>query len=110
MILDELDTELERKIMKHQSIYFTQLGRKYGVDRHTISRHYEAFKNGPSKRKRRKSLIIDYETEIKEMLKEGDSIKYIYMFLLNRTSFDLLKSYSNFKQYINRWYKDFKIS
>ena len=46
MILDELDTELERKIMKHQSINFTQLGRKYGVDRHTISRHYEAIKNG----------------------------------------------------------------
>lgn len=109
MILDELDTELERKIMKHQSINFTQLGTKYGVDRHTISRHYETIKNGPSKRKRRKSLIIDYETEIKERLKEGDSIKSIYMSLLNRTSFDLLKSYSNFKQYINRWYKDFKI-
>lgn len=109
MILDELDTELERKIMKHQSINFTQLGTKYGVDRHTISRHYETIKNGPSKRKRRKSLIIDYETEIKERLKEGDSIKSIYMSLLNRTSFDLLKSYSNFKQYINRWYKDSKI-
>lgn len=109
MILDELDVELARKIMKHQNINFTQLGRKYGVDRHTISRHYEAIKNGPSKRKRRKSSIIDYEVEIKEKLKEGDSIKSIYMSLLNRTSYDLLKSYSNFKQYINRWYKDFKI-
>ncbi len=45
MILNELDVETERKIMKHQKINFTQLGKKYCVNRHTISRHYEAIKS-----------------------------------------------------------------
>ena len=40
MILDKLDLELAKRIMKHQSINFSSLARKYGVDRHTISRHY----------------------------------------------------------------------
>ena len=54
-------------------------------------------------------MIADYEAEIKEKLEDGDSIKSIYMSLLNRTSFDSLKSYSNFKQYVNRWYFDSKV-
>lgn len=98
MILDKLDLELAKRIMKHQSIInFSSLARKYGVDRHKISRHYLRIKNGPPIRKRRKSLIADYEAEIKEKLEDSDSIKSIYMSLLNRTSFDSLKSYSNFK-------------
>lgn len=109
MILDKLDLELAKRIMKHQNINFSNLARKYGVDRHTISRHYLRIKNGPTVRKRRKSLIADYEAEIKEKLEDGDSIKSIYMSLLNRTSFDSLKSYSNFKQYVNRWYFDSKV-
>ena len=97
MILDKLDLELAKRIMKHQSINFSSLARKYGVDRHTILRHYLRIKNGAPVRKRRKSLIADYGAEIKEKLEDGDSRKSIYMSLLNRTSFDSLKSYSNFK-------------
>lgn len=52
MILDKLDLELAKRIMKHQSINFSNLARKYGVDRHTISRHYLRIKNGPPIRKR----------------------------------------------------------
>ena len=96
MILDKLDLELAKRIIKHQSINFSNLARKYCVDRHIISRHYLRIKNGPPIRKRQKSLIADYEAEIKEKLEDGDSIKSIYMSLLNRTSFDSLKSYSNF--------------
>lgn len=36
MILDKLDLELAKRIMKHQSINFSNLARKYGVDCHTI--------------------------------------------------------------------------
>lgn len=98
MILDKHDLEQAKRIMKHKSIVnFSSLARKYGVDRHTIQRHYLRIKNGPLIRKRRKSLIAVYEAEIKEKLEDSDSIKSIYMSLLNRMSFDSLKSYSNFK-------------
>lgn len=56
MILDKLDLELAKRIMKHQSINFSSLARKYGVDRHTISRHYLRIKKWSTSKKTTKKF------------------------------------------------------
>lgn len=109
MKINELDAELLNLIMNHAEINFSSLARKFGVERHTIARHYKSINFGKKLRKRRITSILAFEDEIKERLEHGNSIKSIYMSLLNRTTLEKLGSYSNFKQYINRWYKDAKI-
>lgn len=107
MEINNLDIELERKIMSHREINKSAIARKYGIDRHTVSRHLNKIEGTIKKRKRRDCKIIEYENEIIDMLLDGCTIKSIYMFLLNLTAIEDLKTYSNFKQYVRRWYSEY---
>lgn len=95
--------------MTHKEINKTQLAKKYQVDRHTIARHLDAIELGKIPRKRRECRILFYEDEIKDCLRNGDQIKSIYMSILNKDDYEKIRSYSNFKQYVNRWFSEDKI-
>ena len=109
MNIEELDAEILFKIMNYREINKSFLARKYGVDRHTIARHINKVNGEIKERKARSCCILEYKDEIIERLKEGNSIKSIYMSILNRTTYDKLKSYSNFKQYVKRHFNDYLI-
>ena len=108
MILKELDIELGGLLLKHREINKSLLALKYGVDRHTIDRHLKSNEN-KKERKKRECGLLKYYDIIKEKLIENPSIKATYMYLLNTTSYEEIGSYSNFKQYVERHFKEVRI-
>ncbi len=109
MNIEELDKEILFDIMNHRTINKSALAKKYGIDRHTIARHIDNIEGDTNKRKLRQCHILNYKDEIIEMLLEGNYIKAIYMSILNRTTYEELGSYSNFKQYVERHFKEYYI-
>ena len=110
MILTELDKELGVLLMTKRGINKSELSRKYGVTRNTIRAHINSFDSTRKERKRRNCGLLKYDSFIKnEITKYNPSIKSLYMELLNLTTYKEIGSYSNFKQYVERHYKDLRI-
>lgn len=108
MINKELDIELGGLLLRHKEINKSLLAVKYGVDRHTIDRHLKSIEN-KKERKKRECGLLKYYDLIKEQLMENPSIKATYMYLLNVATYKEIGSYSNFKQYVERHFKEVRI-
>lgn len=105
MIIKDLDIEIGGLILKHKEINKSMLAIKYGVDRHTIDRHIKALES-PKVRKKRTCGLLKYYEIIKNQLNKDPSIKSVYMYVLNISSYSEIGSYSNFKQYVEKHFND----
>jgi len=105
MIIEDLDIEIGGLILKHKEINKSMLALKYGVDRHTIDRHIKALEK-PKERKKRSCGLLKYSDIIGNQLRIDPSIKSVYMYVLNISSYAEIGSYSNFKQYVEKHFND----
>ncbi len=99
MKIQGLDEELGGLILKHKNINKSELATKYGVERHTITRHINKLEN-KRERKLRSCGLLKYYDVIENKLKEESNLKSVYMYLLNISTYEEIGSYSNFKQYV----------
>lgn len=77
---------------------YSELGRKYGIDRRTVKKYYEGYEGKPTNRNK-PSKLDEYKEEIYEKLQiEGIKVKAIYEYFLDK-NYDV-GSYSNFNKYI----------
>ncbi len=86
---------------------FSELARIYDMDRHTVAKYWH---NGGIKhmeRKSRKSILDQYEEEIKTLLKKPWVNKRVaYKYLLDKYGSDHIGTYNNFKYYT--WKREMK--
>ena len=79
---------------------FSELARIYDMDRHTVAKYW---RNGGIKhmeRKSRKSILDQYEEEIRTLLKKpGVNKRAAYEYLLDKYGSDHIGTYNNFKYY-----------
>jgi transposase len=92
--------EITLRMLKTMKIKpnYSELERKYGVSRQTISKYDKGYKGKP-KTRNKKSIFDKYEEEISEKLKiEGVTIKGVYVYFANKYS-DFGKE-SNFRKFV----------
>ena len=86
---------------------FSELARIYDMDRHTVAKYWH---NGGIKhmeRKSRKSILDQYEEEIRTLLKKpGVNKRAAYEYLLDKYGSDHTGTYNNFKYYT--WKREMK--
>lgn len=79
---------------------FSELARIYDMDRHTVAKYW---RNGGIKhmeKKSRKSILDQYEEEIRTLLKKpGVNKRAAYEYLLDKYGSDHIGTYNNFKYY-----------
>jgi transposase len=81
----------------HMKPNFSDLGRQYGLDRHTISQYYRDGGKKPIKRMRM-SILDAYVEDIRELMKTpGRSKKAVYEYL--KDIHEDIGTYSNFRSY-----------
>ena len=102
---NEINIVGELRVMKDMGIKpnFSELARKYGIDRHTIKKYYEA--NGTIKRKGRpKASKWDHMLDeiIYVLEKPGVSYKAAYMFFKNMRKEALPGDYNSFRNFCYR--------
>ena len=94
-------------IINHEEINATAVAEEFGIDRHTVVKHYKELTNQTSKVPRKKrdcyllNIIKDYEDRI---LNPKIKLKATYMFIINAHSVKQIGTYSNFVQYVRRHY------
>lgn len=98
----EINLVGEIKIMKEMDIKpnFSELSRKYNIDRHTVKKIYENDGLIARKTSSRSSMWDEYLEEIIELM-SGDTVskKAAYMYLINKYEGKLTGTYNGFKWY-----------
>ena len=98
----EINLMGEIRIMKDLGIKpnYSELARKYGVDRHTVRKYYEAGEIPPRKPSGRASAWEPLRDEIERIMDKPDVTKAsAYYFLQEKYGDDLPGSYSGFRAY-----------
>lgn len=108
----EMDQIIRSYTMAGMKPNVSELARKYGLSRGMVARHIKALdlKNEPKERKRRTCSLMKYDEVVKVFLSDSCcSLKSIYMYLLNVEAAEKeLGTYSNFKQYVARHFKEIR--
>lgn len=82
---------------------FSELSRRYGIDRHTISKYYKNGGKTIKRRKNKQSYYDEYISEIIELLsKPGVTKVAAYNYLCNKYPNTFHQNYSAFKSYTLR--------
>jgi len=77
---------------------FTELGKEFGKDRHTIKKYYEGYE-GPNATRKRPSKLDKYYDEIKSKFElVGVNKMAVYQYIYQKD--DSIGTYSNFKKYV----------
>ena len=98
--MEEVKGEL--KIMETLGIKpnYSELSRKYGIDRRTIKKYHLGYEGKP-KNKNKESKLDKYKNEIITKINlNGSTIKGTYKYFENK--YKDIGSYSNFKTYIRK--------
>jgi transposase len=79
---------------------YSELSRKYGIDRRTIKKYHEGYEGKP-KTKNKKSKLNKYKEEIIQKINlTGATIKGTYIFF--KKKYKEIGTYSNFKAYVRK--------
>lgn len=79
---------------------FSELARKYGVDRRTVKKYYEGYEGKP-KTRNKQSKLDKYYDEIKAKLEiTGVTVKGVYEYFISKDCD--IGTYSNFNKYVKR--------
>lgn len=79
---------------------YSELARKYGIDRRTIKKYHEGYEGKP-KTKNKKSKLNAYTEEITQKINlTGATIKGTYMYF--KKKYENIGTYSNFKTYVRK--------
>jgi transposase len=81
---------------------FSELSRKYGIDRHTIAKYYKEGKIPERKQTVKISCLDEYYEEIKEKMKLCATVQAAYMYFRNKYGEEEFKTYSTFAHYVKR--------
>lgn len=80
---------------------YSELARQFGIDRHTLKKHYDAGGTKPRKKREYTSELDQYKNIIEEKLEiKGITYKGIFAFL--KETKNLKCSYSNFEKYMKK--------
>ena len=99
-ILMIMNLQGQLTILKSMNIKpnFSELARKYNLDRRTIKKYYEGYE-GKTKNRSKGSKLDRYYAEIKEKLAiNGVTVSGVYQYLNDKYSD--IGTYSNFNKYI----------
>ena len=105
--IEDMEACIMKCIIEHKAINATAVAEEFGIDRHTVVKHYKELTNQISKIPRKKrscyllTIINDYEERI---LNPKIKLKATYMFIINAHSVKQVGTYSNFVQYVRRHY------
>lgn len=105
--IEEMRKYIMKNINSHIGINSLAVAEKYGVDRHTVVKHYKELTNQVTKPKRKNrdcyllTIIKNYEEMI---LDPTIKLKATYMYILNAHDIKQVGSYSNFVQYVRKHY------
>lgn len=105
--IEEMRIYIMQKIINHLEVNASAVAEKYGVDRHTVVKHYKELTNQISKQERKNrdcyllTIIKNYEDMI---LDPTLKLKATYMYILNAHDIKRVGSYSNFIQYVRKHY------
>lgn len=105
--IEDMEARIMKCIIEHKAINATAVAEEFGIDRHTVVKHYKELTNQISKIPRKKrscyllTIIHDYEERI---LDPKIKLKATYMFIINAHSVKQVGTYSNFVQYVRRHY------
>lgn len=105
--IEEMEAYIMKSIIEHKGINATAVAEKFGIDRHTVAKHYkELIQQTPKKvRKRRDCPLLLISKIYEEYILDPESkLKATYMFILNIYSRKEIGSYSNFVQYVRKHY------
>ena len=76
---------------------YSELSRKYGIDRRTVKKYHEGYE-GKSLTRNKGSILDKYKDEIKEKLElSGATINGTYQYFLKKEN---IGTYSNFYKYV----------
>ncbi len=79
---------------------YSELARKYGIDRRTIKKYHEGYEGKP-KNNNKKSKLNIYKEEISQKINlSGATIKGTYMYF--KKKYNEVGTYSNFKAYVKK--------
>ena len=79
---------------------YSELARKYGIDRRTVKRYHLGYEGKP-KSKNKSSKLDQYKEEITQKINlTGATIKGTYMYF--KKKYEDIGSYSNFKTYVRK--------
>lgn len=81
---------------------YSELSRKYDIDRRTVKKYHLGYEGKP-KTKSKKSKLDKYNEEIKQKINlTGATIKGTYKYFENKYTYQNIGSYSNFKTYVRK--------
>ena len=92
----------ELLILKHMNIKpnFSELARKYDINRHTIAKYWRNGERKQMERKPKKSILDQYIKEIERLFqKTGVHKRAAYEYLAHKYGAENIGSYSNFRHY-----------
>ncbi|MDQ0361871.1 IS21 family transposase [Breznakia pachnodae] len=102
-----MDTNLHGELLIYMNMNikpnFSALQRKYGVNRHTISKYWKQGGRQTVQRKKKKSRLDPYQEEIIKLLqKPGVNNRGAYEYMIDKYSVEELGTYNNFRSYTYR--------
>ena len=97
----KLLTQLEIIKMTNCKPNFSELSRIYNIDRRTIKKYYDGYKNKPANRNKPSKLDKYFNLICKKLEIKGTTVKSVYEYIYNEVDSDI-GSYSNFNKYVKR--------